>query len=101
MNMSELLTREKMRAALGRLDELLVEKSGNPVSLIVGGGGAMILAHGFTLATSDIDAVPRGMGLNVLDPLIKQIARDQELPPDWLNPYFATFAHTLPADYGK
>ncbi len=86
-----------MRRALGRLDELL----DRPVTLIMGGGGAMILAHGFPLATTDIDAVPKGMEIAALDVLVKQIASEQDLPPDWLNPYFSTFAHTLPIDYGE
>lgn len=90
------LTSEIMLQALRRLDELIDSE----VSLIVGGGGAMILAHGFPLATSDIDAVPKGMELGELDVLVKKIAAEQALPPDWLNPYFSTFAHTLPSDYG-
>ena len=71
------------------------------LQLIMGGGGAMILAHGYPRGTTDIDAIPRGMSMEVLDPLIKQIAREQSLPIDWLNPYFATFSHTLPSDYGN
>jgi hypothetical protein len=91
------LTAEIMRRALVRLDELIPE----PTTLIVGGGGAMILAHGFPLGTTDIDAVPKGMDIASLDALVKQIAAEQQLPSDWLNPYFSTFAHTLPSDYGK
>lgn len=94
--MAGLLTEARMKSALTRLDELVPD----PVTLIVGGGGAMILAHGFPLATSDIDAIPRGMDIATLDPFVKQIAGEQGLPPDWMNPYFSTFAHTLPSDYG-
>jgi hypothetical protein len=90
------MTADHMKCALARLDELLEQ----PVTLIMGGGGAMILAHGFPLATTDIDAVPRGMEIAALDVLVKKIAAEQDLMPDWLNPYFSTFAHTLPADYG-
>ncbi|MCM2281933.1 MAG: DUF6036 family nucleotidyltransferase [Bdellovibrionaceae bacterium] len=89
------LTGEIMKSALRRLDELLPVS----VTLIMGGGGAMILAHGFPLGTTDIDAIPKGMDISELDPLVKQIAREQDLPGDWLNPYFSTFAHTLPADF--
>ncbi len=101
------LTAQLMLSALGRLDLLLSQTprysdaSPGEVALIVGGGGAMILAHGFALATSDVDAVPRGMDLSQLDPLIKQVAAELSLEPDWLNPYFSTFAHTLPQDYGS
>lgn len=85
-----------MRKALNHLDSLMTQS----VSLIVGGGGAMLLAYDFPLATSDIDAVPRGIDLAVLDIHIKAVARDLNIPSDWLNPYFSTFAHTLPSDYG-
>ncbi len=90
------LTFEIMMGALSRLDELLPR----PVTLIMGGGGAMILAHGFPLGTTDIDAIPKG-GVDhaELDPFVKQIAREQGLAGDWLNPYFSTFSHTLPLDY--
>ncbi len=91
------LIKESMLQAFKRLDELLHE----PITLIVGGGSAMILAHGFKLGTSDIDAIPRGIELAKLDPLIKQIAKEQNLAPDWLNTYYSTFAFTLPSDYGN
>jgi hypothetical protein len=90
------LTQKIMLKALGRLDELLTTK----VTLIIGGGGAMILAHRYPMGTMDIDAVPKGIEMKHLDVLVKQIATELELPPDWLNPYFSSFAHTLPSDYG-
>lgn len=91
------LTAKIMKGALKRLDELLER----PVTLIMGGGGAMILGHGFPLGTTDIDAIPKSGDLIEFDPLVKQISREQNLSPDWLNPYFSTFAHTLPADYSS
>jgi hypothetical protein len=69
--------------------------------MIMGGGGAMILAHGFPKGTLDIDAIPRGMSSEVLTPFVHEIAGQLQLPPDWLNPYFATFSHVLSADYGE
>ncbi len=90
------LVKESMLKALERLNQLLDQ----PVTLIVGGGSAMILAHDFKLGTSDIDALPKGIELGMIDPLIKQIAKEQNLAPDWLNPYYSTFAYTLPSDYG-
>jgi hypothetical protein len=93
----ESLHAARMIGALHRLDELLPK----PVQLIVGGGGAMILAHGFPLATSDIDAIPKGMDMVELDPFVKQVARELNLAPDWLNPWFSTFSHTLPSDYAR
>lgn len=93
----KVLSREIMLQALKRLDEIVDQD----VTLIVGGGGAMVLAHQFPLATTDLDAVPKGMEFSVIDSYVKQIAKEQGLPGDWLNPYYSTFAHTLPSDYGK
>ena len=93
--MKDLLTADIMRAALQALDEKLAQK----LSLIIGGGGAMLLAHGYPLATTDIDAIPKGMEIGELDIYVKKIAAEKNLPIDWLNPYFSTFSFTLPKDY--
>lgn len=90
------LTHERMIQALTALDHIV----STSFTLIVGGGGAMILAHQFPLSTMDVDAYPKGMELSELDVYVKQIADELSLPKDWLNPYFSTFAHTLPSDYG-
>ncbi len=87
---------EQMQKALGALDR----KCPQPVQLIVGGGGAMVLAHHFPIATHDIDAVTKGMPLGEFDLLVKEVAMELGLPGDWLNPYFSTFMFSLPADYG-
>ncbi len=94
--MEKNLTALQMKEALTRLDELLSSE----VTLMIGGGGAMLLAHGFPLATTDIDGIPKGIEVGALDVWVKQIAQENGLSPDWLNPYFSTFTHTLPADYG-
>ena len=75
------------------------QKHFKPMTLIMGGGGAMILAHGFPQGTTDIDAIPKGASPEILSDLIKEIAKELGIEPDWLNPYFATFSHTLPSDY--
>ena len=93
----QLLTAQIMLKALKRLDVLLPQKC----ELVMGGGGAMILVHKFPLATTDIDAFPRGLSISELDPLVTQVARDLDLPGDWLNPYFSTFTHVLPADFSS
>ena len=96
------LTKEIMLSALSALDQKIGEA--NPteaISMIMGGGGAMILAHGFPKGTTDIDAVPRGQSPEILSPFIHEIAARLNLPPDWLNPYFSTFSHVLPTDYGS
>jgi hypothetical protein len=90
------LTADQMKRALVALDGCLDRE----VALIMGGGGALLLAHGLNLATSDIDAIPRGMSLQGIEPAVKQVASELSIPPDWLNPYFSTFTHTLPTDYG-
>lgn len=92
------LTAQKMKQAFESLDQHLTKS----VRLVVGGGGAMLLAHQYPLSTSDVDAVPAaGVSIEELDPLIKLVAKELNLPSDWLNPYFSTFAHVLPADYGS
>jgi hypothetical protein len=79
--------------------QALDEKLRVPVTLIMGGGGAMILAHKFPLSTNDVDAIAKGLEAHELDVFVKAIALEQGLPGDWLNPYFSSFSHTLPADY--
>ncbi len=90
------LTAKIMMEGFANLNKLL----DRPVRLILGGGGAMLLAHKFRLVTQDVDAIP-GAGITVdeLDPYVRRVAREIGLPPDWLNPYYSTFAHVLPSDY--
>lgn len=95
--MEKPLSAEIMKLALSALDKKISKK----VTLIMGGGGAMILAHQYALATTDIDAIPKGMEIQELDPFVKTIAIELNLPGDWLNPYFSTFSHTLPVDYSQ
>ena len=91
----ENLTEKLMREALGKLDGHLPK----PLTLILGGGGAMILAHHFPLSTTDIDAIAKGISFDELDPLVKLVAKELDLAPDWLNPWFSSFSHTLPSDF--
>lgn len=86
-----------MRAALHALDV----KLSRPVSFIVGGGGAMLLAYDFPLATADIDAIPRGLSIDELKPLIQQVSTELNIAADWLNPWFSSFTHVLPNDYAE
>jgi hypothetical protein len=92
------LSKSALLMAFAALDEALPES----VTLIVGGGGAMLLAHGLPVATADVDAYPAagGMSIEQLDPLVKKVADAQGLPRDWLNPYYQTFSYVLPQDYG-
>ena len=84
-----------MKKAFTLLDQR-IEKD---LTLILGGGGCMILAHGYPLATTDVDAIPLQASFDEIDPHIKAIAREMGLPGDWLNPYFSSFTHLLPRDY--
>jgi predicted nucleotidyltransferase len=86
----------QLREAFAALDRLLAR----PVTLIVGGGTAMMLAYRIAVRTSDVDAYPREATLDEILPAIRAVARERGLPPDWINPYFETFAYVLPADYG-
>lgn len=72
-----------------------------PVKMMMGGGGAMVLAHGFPIATYDIDAVPLQTPFEDLDGIVKEVGNELNISPDWLNPYFSTFTHNLPKDYAS
>lgn len=89
------LTADKMKEALHALNAILTR----PITLIIGGGGAMLLAHDFRLSTTDIDAVPKGLSNDELTPFIEQVARDLGLPTDWLNPWYSNFTYVLPTDF--
>ncbi len=71
------------------------------VRLILGGGTAMILAHGHTTSTTDADVFPVGGTLQEIAPYAEKVAKELNLEPDWLNPWFTTFTHVLPSDYGS
>lgn len=71
--------------------------------LLLGGGGAMVLAYDFPLATQDLDALFFQSEITEKDVFkeIQEVATELDLPKDWLNPYFGTFLYTLPSDYQK
>ena len=92
-----LLDRPLVLRAFEALDARLTE----PVRLILGGGTAMILAHGHPIATTDADAFPVRGTLNDVAPHALAVAKELDLEPDWLNPWFTTFTHVLPSDYGS
>jgi len=82
--------------AFESLDHRLTE----PCRLVLGGGTAMILAHGHPVSTTDADVFPVRGSLSDLAPHALAVARELGLEPDWLNPWFTTFTHVLPGDYG-
>ncbi len=92
------LTSELMLRAFEHLDKHLQQ----PVRLVMGGGGAMLLAHHFRLSTSDVDAVPTsGISMDALAAAVEKVSIELCIPIDWLNPHYASFTHVLPSDYGS
>ncbi len=89
------LTRRILEAAFGALDARL----GAPLTLVVGGGTAMMLAHGLPVRTTDVDAYPMRGSLDGIAEDIRAVAKGLGLAPDWINPHYETFAHVLPRDY--
>ncbi len=88
-------------AILGRAFRALDALLPRPVTLVVGGGTAMMLAYGLPVRTTDVDAYPVSGSLDDLAEQIREVARAVGLASDWLNPHFETFAHVLPTDYGS
>jgi hypothetical protein len=91
------LTADGLRRAFEALDARLAR----PVTLVVGGGTAMLLAHGLPVRTTDVDAYPASGRLDELLPDVRAVARELGLAPDWVNPHYETFAHVLPRDYAS
>jgi len=85
-----------LRLAFAALDARLA----GDVTLVVGGGSAMMLGYGLPVRTTDVDAYPIGSRLEDIADLVREVGREVGISQDWLNPYFETFAHVLPADYG-
>ncbi len=90
------LRADQLQAAFEAVDRLLPA----PVSLVVGGGTAMMLAYRLPVRTSDVDAYPRKGSMDDLLPAVRAVAKELGLSADWINPHYETFAHVLPPDYG-
>ena len=93
--MEKLVSKLMMEKAFAALDRRLPKD----LTLILGGGGCMILAHGYPLATIDVDALPLQASFEEIDPFVKEVAVELGLSADWLNPYFSSFTYVLPHDY--
>jgi hypothetical protein len=91
------LTVDGLRRTFAALDGLLER----PVTLVVGGGTAMMLAHGIPVTITDVVAYPASGRLDDIGPQVRAVAAGLGLAPDWLNPHFETFAHVLPSDYAS
>lgn len=85
------MNKKKTLEALKELDKI----SPKNFELIIGGGSAVICSYGFLLGTADVDAIIKKAELSEVDKSIKS------LPQKWLNTWFSSFTHYLPADYEK
>ena len=84
--------------ALQKMDEILLEEGFSKVTLIVGGGGSMVLAHGFRGLTGDLDAIPLNLEFDDIKSAMTKVAIQLKLKPDWINPYFSAYTIYLPPD---
>lgn len=87
---------EKIFTAMGaKIGERRLE----PVHLLVGGAGAIVGTFEYPDSTTDVDAIPLSGENPQLEPIIKEIAQEFRLAPDWMNPHYKTFTIYLPEDY--
>lgn len=86
-----------MKKAFEALDNQLK----SPVKILIGGGAALMLAHGVPLTTMDVDGLIMESLVTPaeLDPLVKKVAQELKINPHWFNSFFSTFTYTMPADY--
>lgn len=80
---------------------LLDDKITKQIRLLLGGGGAMVLAYNVPLSTLDLDALPYKSGISITDIAkeIHEVATELNIQKDWINPHFDSFLYTLPKDY--
>jgi len=84
----EALTRQRLDRALRRLGEL-AEQNGLVLELSLYGGAVFTLVYGSRDSTKDVDGII--LPSAPAKPLLAQIAREQDLPDDWLNSQVAQF----------
>ena len=92
------MNKELALQALKLLDSKLSKASVPAMTLVIGGGGSMILNFNYQGATVDIDAIPLNTPFDDLKPFMEEVARELKIAPDWLNPYYQSFTHYLPTD---
>ena len=85
--MANSLNKKTVFRALKRLDDL----APHPFEMIVGGGTAMMCAYGCPLTTVDMDVVFKNINGEQLKKTVWKIAREMNLPGDWLNSWYAGF----------
>lgn len=89
------------RPAIEAVFEALDRELTGSVRLVVGGGAAMTLAYDHPLATQDVDGFVASGDVDpeILEAAARKVGRELGHDPAWLNSYFLTFTHVLPADY--
>lgn len=80
------------------IDTKLADAGFGRVSMVIGEKGAMILHHGYSGSTMDIDAVPVNVDFELIKPYADKVAIELKITPDWLNPHFQAFTIYLPED---
>jgi hypothetical protein len=96
----EPLDKERLSQALHRLGALAVAE-GVELELSLYGGAVFTLVYGSRDSTKDVDGIIRPADIGRR--LARQVAKEQALPEDWLNPHVAQFLseheakRTLPA----
>lgn len=86
---------DRLRSLLRRLGSLAASQ-GQQVHLVLAGGAAIALLGGRERTTKDVDAlVLRPADQVFMAGLIAQVARDEELPEDWLNDAMKGFVQGL------
>ncbi|OQW94021.1 MAG: hypothetical protein BWK79_08035 [Beggiatoa sp. IS2] len=85
---------EDILRALIRLGEL-ASNAHHSVELLITGGALMVLAYQSRLATKDVDALILSPQAVLVRKWIQQVAREQELPEDWLNDAVKPFLVTI------
>jgi hypothetical protein len=92
------MNKELALEALKLLDQKMLLANEPRTTLIIGGGGSMILNFNYHGATIDIDAVPLNSEFEDLKPYMAEVAQELKIAADWLNPYYQAFTHYLPRD---
>ena len=97
MSQPRKLTRDVLWSALTALGR----HTSDPVSLVLGGSAALILSKALWRPTDDGDVVTSEPDLGKLQPAIREVANDEQLPPGWLNGSIQSYTYVLPTDYAE
>ncbi len=79
-----MITKDQLKKALDRLDELLNECN-EKIELVVVGGAISVLFFENRYGTKDVDTVYPPGKEKLLKELIKKVSTEQNLPIDWMN----------------